>query len=187
MCLWFVALSAKSGGWVSWLSKGRSRCLHVLWRSYALLVTRFAVGDVWILLGWLMSCNAIWQCFCTCLLLFRCVLFILGLILLCSIVALFFPLLPTCSEITSAFYLHLFAVALGLFGWYLCSCWQMGWYLIGNWVTLEFEFDLSPSPPSPPSISIIVAAIFATYFKLYEFFWSTTLHSWPDLIFFVKC
>lgn len=124
--LWFVALSAKSEDWVSWLSKDRSRCLHVLWCSYGLLVTCFAVGNVWILLGWIMSCNVIWQCFCTCLLLFRCVLFVLGLILLCSVVS-HFPPSPHVFRNPSAFYLHLFAVALGLFGWYLWFWWQIGW------------------------------------------------------------
>lgn len=124
------------------------------------------------------------KCFCTSLLLFKCVLFVLGLVCLCSI-SVSSPLLPICLEVASPFHLYLLAVTLGFFGWYLHSCWQMGQYLIGNGVALEL--DLSPFLLSLPSITTIISAIIATYFKLYEFFWSATLHSGPGLIFYVKC
>lgn len=119
--------------------------------------------------------------FCTSLLLFKCMLFVLGLVLLCTM-SLSSPLLPICSEVASPFHLHLLAVALGLF---VHSCWQMGQYLIGNGVTLEFA--LSPFLLSLPSITIVISTIIATYCKLYEFFWSVTLYSGSDLIFCVKC
>lgn len=94
------------------------------------------------------------------------------------------PLVPICSEVVSPFHMYLPAVALGLFSWYLHSCWRMGQYLIGNGVTLEFA--LSSFLLFLPSI-IIVSAIIAAYFKHYEFFWSATLYSGSDLIFYVKC
>lgn len=61
----------------------------------------------------------------------------------------------------------------------------MGQYLIGNGVTLEFALSLFLL--SLPNITIVVSAITATYFKLYEFFSSATLYSGSDLIFYVKC
>lgn len=167
-----------------WLSKGRSGCLHVPWCSEGLLVMCFAVGGGWFFLGWILNCRVTWKCIYTCLLLSTCAVFVLGLVLLQSM-SLSPPLLPIYSQVASPFHLRLLAVALGLFGWYLQSCWQMGWYLIGNGVTLEF--DLSPLLLSLPNITIIVSAIIATYFKLDEFFWSTALYSGSDLIFYVKC
>lgn len=126
-------------------------------------MTCFAVGNVWILLGWVMrNCNMIWQF----LYLSR------AFQVRASRVGFSFVIQsasPPCwylhlgSEIPSAFHLNLFPVVLGLFGW------QIGRCLIGNWVTHEFEFDSIPFPSSLACIAVIIAAIAATYFRLWIF------------------
>lgn len=78
-----------------------------------------------------MSCNVIWQCFCTCLLLFRCVLFGLSLILLCSVVS-HFPPSP-----------HVFRNHISILPTFVCSCtwsfWLVSLFLVTNRLIINWK------------------------------------------------